>query len=191
MYHERTNYIDINYHFIHKTIYDGKVSVQKNKTWDNPIDIFTKPLLVGKFKLYLDVIAIYKEWSFPYGLLQRWWSIHLLSATIRPRWRFVRWSYHLAIFSGVYFICIGIFLFHNLGAKERIWLEENNISSCGKLGAYILFFSKRRSIDCSFVTHTNLRAFHSLVFFLLIYLLRVFYEKVECWETLVLTLSLE
>ncbi|KAF3630196.1 putative protease 2-like [Capsicum annuum] len=46
MYHERTKHIDIKYLFIRESIIEGKVSVQKINTRDNPIDMFTKSLPV-------------------------------------------------------------------------------------------------------------------------------------------------
>ena len=41
------------------TIADGKVLVQKIHTKDNPVDMFTKPLPVYKFKQCLDLVGVH------------------------------------------------------------------------------------------------------------------------------------
>ena len=57
MYHERTKHIDVKFHFIRDTIAEDKVSIQKIDTRDNPANMFTKPLLVAKFKHCMDLIG--------------------------------------------------------------------------------------------------------------------------------------
>jgi len=58
MYHERTKYIDVKYHFIRDVIAEGKVAVQKINTKENPADMFTKHLPVYKFKQCMDLIGV-------------------------------------------------------------------------------------------------------------------------------------
>ena len=41
MFHERTNHIDVRYHFIHEVIACGEIQVMKIGTADNPTDMMT------------------------------------------------------------------------------------------------------------------------------------------------------
>lgn len=59
MYHERTKYIDIKYHFIRDVIVESNIVVKKIGTIDNLVNMMTKPILVAKFKHYLDLIGIH------------------------------------------------------------------------------------------------------------------------------------
>ena len=59
MYHERTKYIDVRYHFIREIISQGTVVVKKIGTSENPADMMTKPLTISKFKHNLNLIGIH------------------------------------------------------------------------------------------------------------------------------------
>ena len=48
--HERMKNTDVKFYFIRDAIDEGKVLVKKINTEKNPIDMFTKPLPVYKFK---------------------------------------------------------------------------------------------------------------------------------------------
>ena len=48
-FHAHTKHIDMHYHFIHKVVDDGKVTVQYILTGDNVSNIFTKLLAKAKF----------------------------------------------------------------------------------------------------------------------------------------------
>ena len=43
-YHNKTNHIDVRYHFLRHVIDGGKVALKKVHTRENCADIFTKPL---------------------------------------------------------------------------------------------------------------------------------------------------
>ena len=58
MYHERTKRIDVKFHFIRDTIAKRKVLVQKISTKENLADMFTKPILIYKFKQCLNWVGI-------------------------------------------------------------------------------------------------------------------------------------
>ena len=65
MYHERTKHINVKFHFIRHIIV--KVLVQKINTKENPANIFTKPLLIYKFKQCLDFVSVCCWWFRPIG----------------------------------------------------------------------------------------------------------------------------
>ena len=48
MFHERTNHIDVKYHYVRDVISQGKLKVCKSSTHDNPADMMTKPVPVAK-----------------------------------------------------------------------------------------------------------------------------------------------
>ena len=50
-YHERTKHIDIRAHFIRDVITQGAVAVKKIATVENPANMMTKTIPVGKFNL--------------------------------------------------------------------------------------------------------------------------------------------
>ena len=58
MYHERTKHIDVRYHFIKEIIAQGNIQVLKIGTEDNPADMLTKPLCVGKFEHCLNLLGV-------------------------------------------------------------------------------------------------------------------------------------
>ena len=61
MYHERTKHIDIKLHYIRDVVSQGKVSVEKIHTDDNPVDMITKPVSGIKFDKCLNLINVTAE----------------------------------------------------------------------------------------------------------------------------------
>ena len=57
MFHERTKYIDVHYHFVREVIACGDIGVRKVSTHDNPTDMMTKTLPVTKFRHCLDLVG--------------------------------------------------------------------------------------------------------------------------------------
>ena len=57
MFHERTKYIDVRYHFVRDVIARGDIVVSKVSTHDNPADMMTKPLPIAKFEHCLDLVG--------------------------------------------------------------------------------------------------------------------------------------
>ena len=57
MFHERTNHIDVHYHFVREVIACEDIVVSKVSTHDNPIDMMTKTLSVTKFEHCLDLVG--------------------------------------------------------------------------------------------------------------------------------------
>ncbi|CAL1383145.1 unnamed protein product [Linum trigynum] len=53
--HERTNHIDVRYHFLRT---EKRIKVKKVDTTDNPADMFTKPVPHGKFQHCLDLLNV-------------------------------------------------------------------------------------------------------------------------------------
>ena len=60
VYHARTKYIDVRYHFVREIIEEGGVLDQKIKNDDNPADMLTKVVTTIKFNHCLDLINIEK-----------------------------------------------------------------------------------------------------------------------------------
>jgi hypothetical protein len=56
-FHVWTKHIDIQHHFVHEAIEDGKLSVVYRPTDDNPVDIFTKPLAKVKFCCFVELLG--------------------------------------------------------------------------------------------------------------------------------------
>ena len=50
MYHERTKHIDVRYHFIKDVIEEGKITMKKVSTAENPTDMLNKAVTTFKFK---------------------------------------------------------------------------------------------------------------------------------------------
>ena len=55
VHHDRTNHIDVQYHFLRS---EKRIVVKKVGTADKPDDMFTKPVLVCNFKHYLDSLTV-------------------------------------------------------------------------------------------------------------------------------------
>ena len=49
MFHERTKYIDVRYHFVYEISAPGDIVVSQVGTQDNPTDMMTKSLPIAKF----------------------------------------------------------------------------------------------------------------------------------------------
>ena len=58
MFHERTNHIDIKYHYVRHVVAQDKLKVCKISTHDNPADMMTKPVPVAKFELCSSLVGI-------------------------------------------------------------------------------------------------------------------------------------
>ena len=64
MFHERTKYIDVRYHFIRDIISQDDVTVTKIGTANNPANMLTKSLPIVKFKYCSDLIGVCSIWVF-------------------------------------------------------------------------------------------------------------------------------
>ncbi|GJY08330.1 retrovirus-related pol polyprotein from transposon TNT 1-94 [Tanacetum coccineum] len=60
VYHDRTKHIDVRYHFIRT---ERRIKVKKIGTQDNPVDVFTKPVALSKFRHCLDLLDI-DNWKY-------------------------------------------------------------------------------------------------------------------------------
>ena len=58
MFHERTEHIDVRYHFVLEIIARGNIVVSKVGTQDNPIDMMTNSLLIAKFVHYSNFMRL-------------------------------------------------------------------------------------------------------------------------------------
>ena len=58
VHHDRTKHIEIKYHFIRDLIYNGLIRVKKIAIETNPVDIFTKVVLVGKLQGALEFLRV-------------------------------------------------------------------------------------------------------------------------------------
>jgi hypothetical protein len=58
MFHERSKYIDVKYHYVRDAVAQGKIKVCKISTYDNPANMMTKPVHVAKFELCLSLVGI-------------------------------------------------------------------------------------------------------------------------------------
>ena len=57
-FHVRTKHIDLQYHFIHEAVKDGKIQVKYIPMDDNVSDIFTKPLPRPKFAKFVELLGL-------------------------------------------------------------------------------------------------------------------------------------
>ena len=57
-FHETTKHIDIRHHFIREKVDDGVMKVDKISIEENPADMGTKVLTLGKFKHFLELLKI-------------------------------------------------------------------------------------------------------------------------------------
>jgi hypothetical protein len=58
MFYERTNHIDIKYHYVRHVVAQGKLQVCKISTHDNPADMMIKHVPVAKFELCSSLVGI-------------------------------------------------------------------------------------------------------------------------------------
>ncbi|GAB2288844.1 hypothetical protein Dimus_038026 [Dionaea muscipula] len=58
VYHERTKHVDIRYHYVRDTLVAGTLEISKVPTEENPADMGTKVVSVGKFKHCLNLLHI-------------------------------------------------------------------------------------------------------------------------------------
>ncbi|XP_031281997.1 secreted RxLR effector protein 161-like [Pistacia vera] len=58
VYHERTKYMDVRYHFVRDLAAKGIIDMKKISTEDNPADMGTKVVVVTKFKHRLNLLFI-------------------------------------------------------------------------------------------------------------------------------------
>ena len=59
-FHARTKHINLQYHFIHEAVEDGKIKVKYIPTDDNVSDIFTKVLPRQKFHQMVELLGLGK-----------------------------------------------------------------------------------------------------------------------------------
>ncbi|KAG8496528.1 hypothetical protein CXB51_007650 [Gossypium anomalum] len=59
IFHERTKYIDVRYHFFRDIITRGDIVVSKISTHENPADMMTKSLPITKFEHCLDLVGVH------------------------------------------------------------------------------------------------------------------------------------
>ncbi|KAG8493062.1 hypothetical protein CXB51_010388 [Gossypium anomalum] len=59
MFHERTNHIDVRYHFVRNIIACGDIVVSKVSTHENPTDMMTKSLPITMFEYCLDLVGVH------------------------------------------------------------------------------------------------------------------------------------
>ncbi|KAG8473056.1 hypothetical protein CXB51_034969 [Gossypium anomalum] len=59
MFHERTKYIDVRYHFVRDIIARGDIVLSKISTHENPTDMMTKSLSITKFEHCLDLVGVH------------------------------------------------------------------------------------------------------------------------------------
>ena len=57
-FHARTKHIDLQYHFIHEAVKDGKIQVKYVPMDDNVSDIFNKPLPRPKFTKFVELLGL-------------------------------------------------------------------------------------------------------------------------------------
>jgi hypothetical protein len=58
LFHDRSKYIEIRYHFIRDRVQKGTVQLQCIPTEEQLADILTKPLLKGKFIFFKDKLGV-------------------------------------------------------------------------------------------------------------------------------------
>lgn len=61
VHHERTKHVQNKYHFIREKIEEGIIRVTKIGTLDNPADVFTKVVPVGKMVEALEKLQVRSE----------------------------------------------------------------------------------------------------------------------------------
>ena len=57
-FHARTKHIDLQYHFVHEVVKDGKIVMKYIPTSDNITDIFTKALPKPKFTEFIQKLGL-------------------------------------------------------------------------------------------------------------------------------------
>jgi hypothetical protein len=58
MFHERSNHIDVKYHYVRDVVAQGKLKVCKISTHNNPANMMTKSVPVAKFELCSSLVCI-------------------------------------------------------------------------------------------------------------------------------------
>jgi hypothetical protein len=58
VFHDRSKHIEIRYHFIRDRVLKGAVKLQYIPTDEQLADIFTKPLVKGKFVFFRDKLRV-------------------------------------------------------------------------------------------------------------------------------------
>jgi len=58
VHHARTKHIDVRYHFVRDVVEEGRISITKVHTDENPSNMLTKVVTGGKFQHCLDLLNI-------------------------------------------------------------------------------------------------------------------------------------
>ena len=58
VFHKRSKYIDVRYHFIREQVKENEVEVLHVKTGDQVADIFTKPLKIDAFRKFKSLLGM-------------------------------------------------------------------------------------------------------------------------------------
>ena len=58
MYHARTKHVDVRFHKIRELVYSSELLFENIHTFENAVDMLTKPITTEKFKHCLDLINI-------------------------------------------------------------------------------------------------------------------------------------
>ena len=58
MFHERTEHINVRYHFVCDIVARGDIAVSKVSTHDNLADMLMKTLPIAKFEHYLNLVSV-------------------------------------------------------------------------------------------------------------------------------------
>jgi hypothetical protein len=58
VFHDRSKHIEIKYHFIIQRVQKGAIQLQYIPTEEQLADIFTKPLVKGKFVFFRDKLGV-------------------------------------------------------------------------------------------------------------------------------------
>jgi hypothetical protein len=58
VFHVRTKYIDVRYHFVREILEEEEIILHKIQTKENPTDMMTKVVTKAKFKHYLYLVNI-------------------------------------------------------------------------------------------------------------------------------------
>jgi hypothetical protein len=58
IYHSRTKHVDAQFHFVRKKLQSNEIALMYCNTYENVVDIFTKPLGKIKFELFREMLGV-------------------------------------------------------------------------------------------------------------------------------------